>query len=88
MTTLLPSGNVMVPPDARLIGREAEANLPDTITGTDTFLVGSDALAAVIVCVYGIGTMDGAEYAPVESIVPTVALPPATPLTDHVTDEL
>lgn len=88
MTTLLPSGNVIVPPDALLIGREAEANLPDTITGIDAFLVGSDALAAEIVCVYGTGTMAGAKYVPVESMVPTVALPPTTPLTDHVTDEL
>jgi hypothetical protein len=32
------------------------------------------------------GTLAGPVYWPVELIVPTVALPPATPLTDHATD--
>ncbi|HEV2350280.1 MAG TPA: hypothetical protein VG028_10595 [Terriglobia bacterium] len=42
------------------------------------------ALVAVIVTVSGEGGVAGAVYPPRLLIVPTVAFPPATPLTDHV----
>jgi hypothetical protein len=39
----------------------------------------------VIVTVFGVGTLAGAVYSPFASIVPVVALPPATEFTDQVT---
>jgi hypothetical protein len=46
--------------------------------------VGPVRLAACTVTTFGTGGTAGAAYNPVLSIVPTVALPPATPFTDHV----
>jgi hypothetical protein len=43
-----------------------------------------DVAAASTVAVFGTGRTAGAVYRPVESIVPTVAFPFATPFTDHV----
>src|SRR4051812_38802284 len=40
---------------------------------------------AVMVTLAGLGMTTGAVYSPVLSIVPTVVLPPFTPLTCHVT---
>jgi hypothetical protein len=40
---------------------------------------------AVTVTVAGVGTAAGAVYAPLLEIIPTVALPPLTPLTLQVT---
>ena len=48
-------------------------------------IVVSVTLVAVIVSVFGEGTVAGALYRPVLLIVPDAALPPATPFTDHVT---
>ena len=45
----------------------------------------SATLVAVTVIVFAIGKFTGAVYNPVASIVPVVALPPATAFTDHVT---
>jgi hypothetical protein len=42
-------------------------------------------LVAVAVTIHAAGGTAGAVYLPVESMVPTLALPPAMPLTDHVT---
>jgi hypothetical protein len=47
--------------------------------------LGSARLAAVTVSVFGVGGTAGAAYNPVLPIVPSVALPPTTPFTDHVT---
>ncbi|MNC88239.1 hypothetical protein D3C83_40360 [compost metagenome] len=47
---------------------------------------GSSFATAVIVTVAGEGTAAGAVYMPAAVIVPTAALPPATPDTCHVTD--
>src|SRR5215469_6424482 len=47
--------------------------------------VGSSTLVAVTVTVLGVGKVRGPVYAPFAAIVPVVALPPATPLTVHVT---
>jgi hypothetical protein len=49
------------------------------------FCVVSAALVAVTVIVFGVGRLAGAVYIPFESIVPVVALPPATEFTDQVT---
>ena len=43
---------------------------------------------AVMVTALGFGTVGGAMYRPVESIVPIVAFPPVIPLTSHVTFSL
>jgi hypothetical protein len=48
-------------------------------------LVVSATLVAVTVIVFAVGKFTGAVYNPVASIVPVVALPPATAFTDHVT---
>jgi hypothetical protein len=42
-------------------------------------------LVAVAVTIHPAGGTAGALYLPAESMVPTLALPPAMPLTDHVT---
>ena len=47
-------------------------------------LVLSAVSTAVIVMVFGVGGNSGAVYRPVALIVPSDALPPATPFTDHV----
>jgi hypothetical protein len=50
--------------------------------------VGSSIKVAITVTAAGEGTAAGAVYEPPDVIVPTVALPPATPSTRHVTPEL
>jgi len=47
--------------------------------------VGSATLTAVTVTVADEGTANGAEYRPLELILPTVEFPPAIPFTRHVT---
>ena len=59
--TLLPSGKVMVPPEAAEIACVADATVPATITGDEAVLVGSATLVAVIVTVKGVGTLPGAK---------------------------
>jgi hypothetical protein len=49
------------------------------------FCVASLASVALIVTVFGVGNALGAVYIPLESIVPTVELPPATEFTDQFT---
>ncbi|MFQ5329106.1 MAG: hypothetical protein ACE5D4_03850, partial [Thermodesulfobacteriota bacterium] len=56
-----------------------------TVTDAVPAVVPSASLTALIVTVAGEGALAGAVYRPVASIVPTVALPPATPLTCQVT---
>jgi hypothetical protein len=58
-----------------------------TVTCAEALLVVSAAETAVTVTVAGEGTAAGAVYTPPAEIVPTVALPPSTPLTCHVTVE-
>jgi hypothetical protein len=53
-----------------------------TVAVPDTAVLAADI--AVIVTVAGLGTVEGAVYTPLDVMVPTVALPPATPLTSHV----
>jgi hypothetical protein len=55
------------------------------VTALSAFCVVSAALVAVNVTVFGVGKLVGAVYIPFVSIVPTVALPPATAFTDQVT---
>jgi hypothetical protein len=59
-----------------------------TVTVVDTDMDVSAALVAVTVTVSGLGGYSGAVYSPAFEIVPTVELPPATPLTVQVTSVL
>ena len=63
---------------------------PDTTGAGYMMVTEADAtfcpLIACTCTVAGLGTADGAEYNPFESMYPIWELPPATPLTDHVTD--
>jgi hypothetical protein len=56
-----------------------------TVIGALADFVVSAALVAVTVIWAGFGNFAGAVYRPVAEIVPTVASPPAVPLTFHVT---
>lgn len=56
-----------------------------TVTVAEADLVESAADVALMVTVAGDGTVDGAVYTPAVEIIPTVELPPFTPLTLHVT---
>ncbi len=56
-----------------------------TVTVADADFVVSAADVALMVTVAGDGTVDGAVYTPAVEIIPTVELPPLTPLTLHVT---
>ena len=58
------------------------------VTCADPVRAVSAADTAVTVTVAGEGMAAGAVYAPALEIVPTVALPPATPFTCQVTAEL
>ncbi len=53
--------------------------------GTSGILCESAALTAFTVTVLGEGSVAGAVYLPVESIVPSAAEPPAVPFTDQLT---
>ncbi len=55
------------------------------VTCAEPERVGSWTEVAVTVTVAGVGTVAGAAYAPDAEMVPTVALPPLTPLTCQVT---
>jgi hypothetical protein len=57
----------------------------ETVTVAEPMAVGLAALVACTVTVAGLGIAAGAVYNPEAEIVPTVALPPATPPTLHVT---
>src|SRR5437660_10381285 len=50
-----------------------------------SLFVGSAMLVALTDTCAGLGTWAGAVYRPEEEIVPTVAVPPATPFTSQVT---
>src|SRR5271163_5179457 len=62
-------------------------------TGTGLFSVApalpillvSDDSTALIVIAFGVGGNSGAVYMPLESMVPSIAFPPTTPLTDQLT---
>ena len=84
--TLLPSGNVIVPPCAADTVWVTLAIVPATITPVDADLVESATLVAEMFTVNGVGTEGGAVYRPVPSIVPTVPFPLGMPFTAHVTD--
>lgn len=56
-----------------------------TVTVAAPFAVGVLTLVARTVTTFGLGTVVGARYRPLLSIVPTVALPPVTEFTLHVT---
>jgi hypothetical protein len=58
-----------------------------SVTLDEPLAVESAALVARIVNVLGFGSVFGAVYFPLVSIVPMDADPPAVPFTDHVTDE-
>jgi hypothetical protein len=55
------------------------------VTWEDPDLVVSAMEVAVTATVAGVGTAAGAVYTPLLEIIPTVALPPVTPLTLQVT---
>jgi hypothetical protein len=59
-----------------------------TVTAAFPDIVMSSLLVAVTVTGFVAGTALGAVYKPVAETVPTVELPPGTPLTLHVTVEL
>jgi len=63
---------------------ESEISLV-TVTAAVALFELSAALVASTLTDAGTGRWCGAVYAPVASIVPMLALPPATPFTDHVT---
>jgi hypothetical protein len=69
----LPPEVVVLPPGA--------AGAATTVTWAEADLVESAADTAVTVTIAGEGTVTGAVYTPDVEIIPTVALPPATPLT-------
>ena len=71
------------PPPALLVvlPPEAAAAAAVTVIWADPDFVESDAETAVIVTVAGDGTVMGAVYMPDAEIMPTMALPPAAPLT-------
>ena len=56
-----------------------------TVTVAEADLVVSATDVALMVTAAGDGTVDGAVYTPAVEIIPTVELPPFTPLTLHVT---
>jgi hypothetical protein len=58
-----------------------EAAVATTVASAEADLVESAAETAVMVTVAGVGTLIGAVYTPEVEIIPTVALPPAMPLT-------
>jgi hypothetical protein len=55
------------------------------VTEAEAVRVGSTTLAAFTVTTFGEGGIAGAAYKPLASMIPTVALPPATPFTDQLT---
>jgi hypothetical protein len=60
IVTLLPSGNVIVPPERAEMGCDTEAIVPATMTETDAAFVESAALVAEMFSVKGVGTVVGA----------------------------
>ena len=56
------------------------------LTGAEPETDGDTTLTAVTFTVLVAGIVDGGVYTPAELIVPTVLLPPATPLTCQFTD--
>ena len=56
------------------------------VTAALPIAVATTLLVACTVTVAGDGTLDGAVYKPLVETVPTELLPPAMPLTSHVTD--
>jgi hypothetical protein len=79
-----------LPPEAPLLEPVDVAALAAGIivTCVDAERAASAADTAVTLTVAGEGTVIGAVYRPAPEIVPTVALPPATPLTCQVTAAL
>ena len=55
------------------------------VTAEEADFVASAVCAAVIVITFDAGGNSGAVYIPAELIVPSAALPPAVPFTDHAT---
>jgi hypothetical protein len=83
MVALLPSGRVIVPPVAAEMNCETDAMVPAIITALDADFDESARLVAAIVTVKGVGTVAGAVYKPVPSIVPTVPFPFGIPFTSQ-----
>jgi hypothetical protein len=75
----------MIPPNAAEMNCATDVIVPATIIGIVELFVASALLVAPMFTVNGVGTVAGAVYRPIESIVPTVELPPATPFTDQFT---
>jgi hypothetical protein len=59
-----------------------------TVTLAEADLVASACEIALTVTLAGLGIAEGAAYMPAGEIVPTVLLPPVTPLTCQVTSGL
>ena len=55
------------------------------VTALDALTLESCTDVTLTVTVFGLGSVPGAVYAPLELIIPTAALPPATPLIAQVT---
>jgi hypothetical protein len=72
---------VELPPDVTVLPPAAAAGAATTVAWAEADLVESAADTAVTVTIAGEGTVMGAVYTPDVEIIPTVALPPATPLT-------
>jgi hypothetical protein len=69
----------------RLEGLMARLAPSETVTVAVADLVLSSAGMPVMVTVLGFGTVEGAVYRPVPSMIPMVLLPPMTPFTSQVT---
>ena len=72
---------VELPPEVTVLPPGAAAAAATTVAWAEADLVESAADTAVTVTIAGEGTAMGAVYTPDVEIIPTVALPPATPLT-------
>src|ERR1700736_2860173 len=71
---------VELPPEVVVLPPEVAAAAV-TVTWAEADLVESAADTALTVTIAGEGVVIGAVYTPEVEIIPTVALPPATPLT-------
>lgn len=77
----LPVEEPPVDPLELLLDEPVAAEVAITVTVAEAIFVESATETAVIVTAAGVGTIMGAVYTPDAEIIPTVALPPAVPLT-------
>jgi hypothetical protein len=84
----VPVSGPEAPSSTGIVCGETETEMsPAIVTNEAALFVTSTVLVAFTVTEAGDGSVAGAVYMPVESIVPNAALPPAIPFTVHVTAE-